>query len=103
MAVKLSSLSTEYIRVPVSATENGQPVDPTSSTVEFAFMTDPKLEPTTWYNGSWETAGTTYYARILIGSGAGGTALADGKYYVWLRITGSPEIPVRRVGVLEIE
>lgn len=103
MAVSLSSLSTEYIRVEVTAYESGALVDPTSKAVSFAFITG-STEPSggDWKTGEWETdpAGPTYYARILVGPS--GETLADGRYNVWLKIAGSPEIPVRRVGVLTI-
>jgi len=104
MAVTLSSLSTEYIRAEVSATEAGEPVDPTGGAVEFAFK-DTDVEPAggDWKTGEWETdpaVSPVYYARILIGPS--GETLADGKYNVWLKIANSPEIPVRKIGVLTI-
>lgn len=102
--LKMSSVSLEYVRAKVEATENGVQVDPTGGAAEFAFMSD-NSEPSggDWETGSWETdpAGPTYYARILVGP-SGDVTLADGKYKVWLRISDNPEIPVRRVGVLTI-
>lgn len=104
MSVTLSSLSTEYIRVKVVAYESGSQVDPTSKAVTFAFTADSTTEPSggDWKTGEWETdpAGPVYYARILVGPT--GETLTDGKYHVWVKIAGSPEIPVRRVGVLTI-
>lgn len=105
MAVTLSSLSTEYIRAEVSAVESGVAVDPTGDTVDFAFMLDGgDTEPGggDWVTGEWETdaAGPTYYARILIGPS--GETLAEGQHDVWLKITSSPEIPVRKIGVVNI-
>lgn len=106
MAVSLSSLSNEYIRVQVSATESGAVVDPTGTAPDFAFMDDTaSAEPGggDWNAGNWETdAGPPiiYYARILVGSA--GQVVAEGKWDVWIRITSSPEIPVRHIGRLTI-
>lgn len=106
MPVAFSSLSLEYVRVPVAAEDQGVAVDPTSNVVEFAFETfADDTEPSSFTAGDWETdpgPPAIYYARILIGP-AGTIVLADGKYHIWIKITASPEIPVRRVGVLTIE
>ena len=102
-SISLSSLSNEYIRVQVEATESGAVVDPTAFAVSFAFETD-ETEPTSFNLGNWETdpgPPIKYLARILVGSA--GVVLTDDTYFVWLKIAGSPEIPVRRVGNLIIE
>lgn len=106
MAVTISSLTAEYIRVAIEGTEDGTPVDPTGNAPSFAFKTtDDEPELADWNAGEWETDttvyGTTYYARILIGTG--GVVLAAGKYKVWVRWTVAPETPVRKAGVLTIE
>lgn len=106
MPVTLSSLSKEYIRVKVEATNAGQPVDPTGTAPSFAlvdFATD--AEPSSWDTGTWETdtgPPEIYYARLLVGP-AGDVTPSDGKYHIWLKITSAPEVPVRRVGVLTVE
>lgn len=103
MALRISSLSTEYVRVPVTATKNGLPYDPTSSTVQMAFP-GYGVEPITgdWKSASWETQGGNYWARCLIGPSGGTITLADGFYDVWVKIADSPETPVRRAGTLTI-
>lgn len=107
MAISLSSLTKEYLRIAVEAEASGLPVDPTGNAVEFAFMDDVvSAEPGggDWNVGDWETdAGPPiiYYARILIGPG-GGVVLTDGKFDVWIKITSSPELPVRHIGRLTI-
>lgn len=105
MAVKIHSLSKEYIKVPVSVEVNGADYDPTGDTVEFSFTTfADDADPTAWNIGDWETdpgPPIRYYGRVVIGTG--GVVLAVGKYHVWVRITDSPEIPVRLVGVLTID
>lgn len=101
MILVLSTLTDEYVRVRTSAKEAGAWLDPTGDTVEFAFMTV-GTDPTgsDWDAGAWETDATTnpdtYYARYEIAS------LAVGSYDVWVRVTDSPEVPVRHVGELHI-
>lgn len=101
----ISSLSREFIRVRVTAKEAGAVIDPTAKTVEMAIIAG-SGEPvaTDWKAASWETDTTTdpdtYYARIEVGPGSTVGALADGLYGVWVRITDTPEVPVRRAGTL---
>lgn len=100
----ISSLSKEYVRVRVTAREDGAVVNPTADTVEMAF-TASEAEPSggDWKTAEWETDANTepdtYYARCLVGPG-GTVALTDGTYRVWVKITDSPEIPVKRSGLL---
>lgn len=101
MELKQSSLSREFVRVPVAATEAGATVDPTSDTVEFAFTASGEPGPADWVVGEWETADSTYFARVLVGPG-GTKELADGRWFVWLRITGATEAPVENVGTITI-
>jgi hypothetical protein len=100
----ISVLSTEYVKVSVAQSVSGAVYNPTADTVQFAFLTSQTANPATndWVTGSWETAGTRYYARCLLGPGAGGHPLAVGTYFVWLKITDSPEVPVRDVGTLRV-
>lgn len=100
MSVTISSLSTEYLRVPVRLVEAGVVQDPTALVVEFAFE-EGDAEPTTWVAGSWETAGDTYYGRVLVGP-TGTINPGDGTWWLWIRVTDSPEKPVRRVGRIRI-
>jgi hypothetical protein len=102
----ISSLSKEYVRVRVAAKNAGAVVNPTADVVEMAF-TLADAEPTTpdWKTASWETDAATepdtYFARCLVGPG-GTVTLADGTYQVWVRVTDSPEIPVKKSGVLVV-
>lgn len=105
-AVSMSSASLQYLTVPVQVTKAGAPYNPTSDTVQFAFLTNAGSIPTSaqWVSGSWITMQNynyPYAAQCLIGTG-GGTALTTGKYVVWLKITDSPEIPVFIAGQLQI-
>lgn len=102
------SLSTEYFEVPVEFKVNGAVINPTTTDpVQMAFMprnVDPGSSD--WVNGSWEvdTSQPTpvYWARALVGPGAGGKNLAKGVYAVWLKVTDNPEIPVKIVALLEV-
>jgi hypothetical protein len=102
-----SHLSTEYILIPVAATNAGAPYNPTGDVVQFAFMPNAVQQPVSadWVNGSWETVPTNiiypYNAKCLVGP-SGATALTLGVYTVFLKITDNPEIPVRPVAQLTI-
>lgn len=98
--------SLEYVLVPVSLKESGLLIDPTSDTVSLAFTAE-GVAPVTgdWQTGTWETDATTtpdtYSARCLVGPN-GDVTLAVGVYDVWVRVTDSPEVPVRKAGNLRI-
>jgi hypothetical protein len=50
-----------------------------------------------WKAATWDPpnpASSRYFAQCLVGPG-GATTLAAGTWYVWVKITDSPEIPVR--------
>lgn len=96
---QISSLSLQYVKVPIIAFAAGVEYDPTGDDVVMAFMTDGD-QPTSgdWKTATWETAsgaGETviYLARALVGP-AGVITLTAGEYRVWVKITDSPEIPV---------
>ncbi len=98
--------SREYVGADVRVTVQGQPYNPTSDPVEFAFTTA-GARPTTWYPGGWDstepvTGSTSYRAQVLIGPGSTGPALEPGKYSVWIRITDNPEQPVSSFGWLVV-
>lgn len=101
MALRISVLSKEYIRVPVEATVAGAPYDPTADVVSFAFTQ--AGDPTSWTTGTWETDTTTspstYLARVLVGPG--GLVVAAGRWNLWMKITDTPEIPVIPCGIVE--
>ena len=97
--MRLSSLSTDYLRYKVTVAE-----DPTGDAVAFAFTTS-NTPPGDgdWHSGSWETyANGSAVARILIGPANSGHALAVGSWIPWIKITDSPEIPVRQMPTLTI-
>ena len=104
MNLTLSSLSTDYVQVPVSAAIDGANYNPTPDTVQLAFMA-PGASPGTsdWHTGSWDTPSAgTYMAQVLIGPAAGGIVLTPGTYTIWVKVTDNPEVPVRTPGFLVI-
>ena len=105
-AAIFSQLSTEYVVVPVNAMFDGVVVSPATDEVEFSFTMGYGVRPTVWTAGVWDinpVQGIWYNAKCLIGPGAGGTALTAGTYTVWVKIIGSPEIPVRQSGTIVIQ
>lgn len=102
--VILSILATDYVQVAAAAFVDGDPIDPTNDLVEMAFTTiGDNPGSGDWHTGSWTTApGGTFLAQCLVGPGAGGVALALGRYGWWARITDNPTIPVVQVGELQI-
>lgn len=98
----LNVLSLQYVRVPVSATKSGAAYDPTSDDVDFAFLPSGQAPSGgDWTAGLWETDGSVYYAKILVGPG-GTVTLSTSEYVVWVKIVDSPEIPVLQAGTLTI-
>jgi hypothetical protein len=102
---EIAASSVEYVRVPVAATVAGAPVNPTSGTVQMAFIAGAAAPGgSDWKTASWETDATTnpdtYYARCLVGSAI--TLTAGTTYAVWVKITDSPETPVKRAGLLRV-
>lgn len=95
----ISSLSKEYVLVPVSAKEAGAPIDPTTSPVEMAFAAA-DADPDDWHEAEWETAGSKHYARCLVGPGE--VEIEKGLWQVWVRVTDNPETPVMRAGELRV-
>jgi hypothetical protein len=106
-AVILSHLSTEYVLIPVAVSKAGVPYNPTSDTLQFAFMPTPTQVPSggDWVAGVWETDSTNilypYLAQCLVGP-TGSTALTTGTYVMYIKITDNPEIPVLAAGQLVI-
>jgi hypothetical protein len=96
--VEISALSTEYVKVPVTAVVNGVVIDPSSDTVQLAFPLR-GVAPVSgdWKAGSWETLAGVHYARCLVGP-SGTITLATGTFYdAWLKVFDSPETVVRKL------
>lgn len=98
MSVEIPSISVEYARVKLSAD-----VTLGTQTVQMAFLTSSTAEPTggDWQAATWlGDAGTTRHAGVLVGPGA--FVLTEGEWWVWWRITDTPEVPARRGGRIRI-
>jgi hypothetical protein len=98
--------STEYVTVNVSVQLPGVGSEsPTADNVFIAVLSDPAAYPqdSDWFTAQWLTQTYPYFAGILEGPGAGGAVALDvGTYKVWMKIVDDPEIPVFRVGTLNI-
>lgn len=97
--ISLNGLTEEYLYITATG-----PTDPTAKTVQFGFSV-PNSPPTVIGGGVWDGPATIdshgrYHATakyLLIPN-----TLADGNWWVWVELAGSPESPVRPVGVLQL-
>lgn len=104
MTLEISSLSKEVVRVEISARAGGKTVNPSSATVEWAFLsTTANPSEGDWVTGTWDidTASSRYQASIVLGPG-GDKELSAGSYHTWVRITLTDETPVKRVGMVSV-
>ena len=105
--IGMSRLSTQYVLVPVSATKAGVSYNPTGDAVAFSFMPTATQVPgnSDWVVGSWQTDTSSllypYLAQCLVGP-AGTITLGLGSFYIYVRVTDNPEIPVLVAGLLQI-
>lgn len=101
--MRVSPRSTEYLRLPVRATERGMQVDPTAAQVQFAFK--PEGVPPTeadWVGGEWEPFDGRWLARCLVGP-SGAVQLPAGRLDAWVRVLAIPEQPEHRAGTVLVE
>lgn len=100
--IRVSSLSTQYVKVPIRIREDGVFIDPTVNPVELAYAAT-GVEPaeSAWVTGSWETDNGRYYARVNTGPD-GDVNPGDGTWTLWVRVTRAPEIPVTAAGTVVI-
>lgn len=100
MVAEIPAQSVEYLHGPVSAS-----VVLDDQAVEVAFLAKDEKAPdeqTSWIPASWEgEPGEARTWRLLIGPGTA-SPLNPGTYTVWVRVTDSPEEPVRQHGPLKI-
>lgn len=99
--------STEYVRTRMSSERSGAAYDPTGDAVVMAFLAGAgPPDSGDWKAASWDTDATTtpptYWAQCLIGPVGGTITLAAGTWSVWVKVTDSPEVPVRRAGQIKI-
>lgn len=91
MDVRIPSSSVVLYRQQVNSAD-----DPTSLPVSMAVMPfGEEPEAGDFRTAAWLTEGTTNYAVVLIGQvGTGIGVLPEGIYKSWVKVTGTPEIPV---------
>lgn len=96
MSIRISSISKEYVKVPVRANSVGEDQNPTQFAVSMAFMEDgSEPELSDWVTSDWETWPDNFYmARCLVGPGSN-IELTNGKYDIWVRIV-TPQEDVKR-------
>lgn len=89
--LRISSLSKEMVRFNVTASVAGLPYNPTSTTVEAAFLASSRAAPSAgdWKAASWDLSLIkTFVAQCIVGLG-GAANPGKGRWYTWLRITDS--------------
>lgn len=98
--------STEYVPFSVSAAGT---IDPTLGTVAMAFIqVPPPAQPAlaSYVGGTWQGAFSPYVALCLISGtaslGGGAATLSSGLWYAWLKLSASPETPVKYAGLLQM-
>lgn len=97
---RFSALSTETIRVPVSATDDtGALVTLTSDTVHMAFLPEGTAPgDNDWLAATWDTdtstTPVTQLVSTLIGPDTGVIALTPAVWMPWVKIVDAPETKV---------
>lgn len=88
----IAATSTEYVHVPVTATDGGDPVtlaDPPKIAL-LAGSANPGTAD--WHTGEWDDGN----ARLLVGPDGGAVELQPGSYWLWVSWTAGDETPVYR-------
>ena len=89
----------------VKSYQAGAPLNPTTGTVQMAFMSSPLTQPGPgdWKAGGWDTNDIgEYVAQCDIGS-TGAVTLTVGVWWVWVHIALAPVDVVRQVGSIVVE
>lgn len=104
--VSVSSLSTQYVQVPVRAYSGGTVYNPTALAAYMAFVAPGSLPAGgDWNTADWAWTATDlgYYAvQCLVGPSGSAVALAVGPYGVWVKVEGAEEVPVIPAGGLAV-
>lgn len=104
---KILTFTREYYRVPVSLSVDGEAIDPTGLTIEWAVVVaDTTPIEGDWLVGDWETISSVsppvYLARTMVGDDTTDFPLIKGQLYdAYMRITDSPERPARLAGQIQ--
>ena len=95
----IPAVSVEYLHIPVTSdvTLDAQPVS-LAFTATAVRLDDAVM----WNDAEWAgDPGTSRTCRLLTGPGAA-AAPGPGIWNVWVKVTSSPEIPVRHAGQIKI-
>lgn len=90
MRTRIRATSKDYVGAPITE-ETG--IDVTADVVELSFTVGDQ-EPTVWTPGVWKTVRGRPWAVALIGPGSSLGALPPGRYWINVRVTDNPEVPV---------
>lgn len=90
MRTRIRATSKEYVGAPVSEATG---IVLTADAVELSFTVGDTAPPV-WTPGVWKTIRGQSWAVAMIGPGSVLGALPAGRYWVNIRVTDSPEIPV---------
>ena len=102
----IAALSREYLYVNVTVDDLQGIEDPSLDVVAFCFNPDLADSPTssaTWLTGGWVASGgpSQWTAWVLVGSSPGVFQGQPGQTFaLWVKITDSPEVPIKRAGVV---
>ena len=103
------STSTEQVPFTVTASGTINPTSNGTGTVQMAFLqVAPPTQPAlaNYVSGSWQGAISPFVALCLVSGtaslGGGVATLSTGIWYAWIRISDSPEFPVKYAGVLQV-
>lgn len=106
MPINISRLTREFIHWPLTTTN-----DLTEATAELAYMEDQSDLPTEsdWNEGELLEVSGGWRVRSLVGPDHANakdltpSGQQEQDYQAWMRIEDSPELIVRRVGVITVE
>ena len=101
-SIAISQKSLQYVGIPITAQNlNGTAYNPIGNPVQVAFLMQATQVPqdADWKTAIWATLPDNvlypYAAYCLVGP-AGTVTLGTGVYYIYVKITANPEIPVIR-------
>jgi hypothetical protein len=91
MRTEIDSTSKEYVGAPVTEATG---IDVTADSVQLAFTATRSSAGAVWTAGEWKTINGRAWAVVLVGPGSPRGPLEAGRYWVKVKVTDNPEIPV---------
>jgi hypothetical protein len=101
-SIRRSVLTTEYIKVPVTALADGVAVNVSGDAVFMAFPLH-RVDPISgdWQAAAWEDDAGQLYIICLVGP-EHSFSLPVGRYDIWVKVNDNPEVPVRKLNPLVV-